>query len=321
MPDIDVVIVNYMSADHTARCVRAALQVASNDGVNIEVIVINNGDADTSFEQVIKTIGNVTVVTNSTNVGFGAACNQGTLLGTAATILFLNPDATLQPAALKTCVEVFRNPNNADLGIIGPEITSGTGHLVRSCSRLPTLSDLFLRSVGAHAFFHNTGYPFLPLAAHKKSGEVGQVMGAALFIRRSVFQALGGFDERFFLYYEDVDLCARARALGAKRYYLKDSRVIHIGRASSSQDTGLALALHIRSRLTYAHLHFGNVSRALLTVATLLMEFPLRLFQALLGRGVIGKRNVLRAYRLLLCDALPATKSRAFSAAPGGDSA
>jgi N-acetylglucosaminyl-diphospho-decaprenol L-rhamnosyltransferase len=321
MPVIDIVIVNYMSADHTARSVRAALLVASGDSVNIEVFVINNGDADASFEQTIKAIGNVVVVTNPTNVGFGAACNQGAKLGTADIILFLNPDATLQPAALKICVEAFRNPTNESLGIIGPEVTDGTGHLVRSCSRLPTLGDLFLRSVGAHSVLRNSGYPYLPLAKHDRSGDVGQVMGAALFIRRSVFQELGGFDERLFLYYEDVDLCARARTLGSKCYYLKDSRVTHFGRASSSQDTGLALALHIRSRLIYARLHFGNASRVLLTIATFLVEFPLRLFQASLGGGVVGRRGVLRAYRLLLCGSLPATKSSAFSVTPDSDSA
>jgi N-acetylglucosaminyl-diphospho-decaprenol L-rhamnosyltransferase len=305
MPDIDIVIVNFMSAAHTINCVGAAFQVAADDGVRVQIIVINNGDDNVDFEGNIRSAGNVIVQNNPANIGFGAACNQGAACGASDIILFLNPDATLKPAALETCLEAFKNPKNEHLGAIGPEITDESGNLVRSCSRLPTRRDLLLRTVGAHAAFQNTGYPFLPLAAHEKSGEVDQVMGAALFIRRSLFQSLSGFDNRFFLYYDDVDLCARIRATGTTCYYLKESRVNHIGRASSSRDPGMALALHIRSRLTYARVHFGSISQALLLISSFSIELPIRFFQALLGGGVVDRQGVLRAYQLLLNNTLP----------------
>ncbi len=311
MADIDVVIVNYRSAPHAVNCMRAVHGVANGDGVNVHIFVINNGDDDVAFDQTLQAAGAATIANNASNVGFGAACNQGAALGTANFILFLNPDVTLQPGTLRTCLEAFDDPAQENLGVIGPEIVDGDGNLVCSCSRLPMVSDLIFRSMGGHTIVRNTGYPFLPRSTHERSGDVGQVMGAALFVRRSLFRALGGFDERLFLYYEDVDLCTRAYALGSRCHYLKSARVVHIGRVSSSQDTGLALALHIRSRLIYTRLHFGPGPQLLLAAISVLFELPFRLLQALFGGGAIGGRGVLRAYRLLLFNALPNTGLRA----------
>ena len=310
MTDIDVVIVNYRSAPHTVNCVRTAHQIARHDGIKVKVIVVNNGDEDKAFEQTVLAAGDVTIVDNAANSGFGAASNQGAALGAADVILFLNPDATLAPGVLKTCHKVFTDPATADIGIVGPTIIDGDGKVVRSCSRTPTLTDLLLRSVGAHTVFKGTGYPFLSLADHAESRDVGQVMGAALFIRRSVFTALDGFDERFFLYYEDVDLCTRAQSLASRCYYLKIAQVMHIGRASSSQDTGLALALHIRSRLIYTGIHFGRGAQILLAATTVLLELPTRLAQAVIGRGAVGLRGVCKAYRILLTNSFPEAISR-----------
>ncbi len=310
MTDIDVVIVNYRSASHTVNCVRTAHQVAGLDGVNVKIIVVNNGDNDEAFDQTISAAGDVTIIDNALNAGFGTACNQGAMLGDAAVILFLNPDAILAPGSLRACYTVLSDPAATDIGIIGPEIVDREGKTVPSCSRTPTLADLLIRSIGAHTLFRSTGYPFLSLADHAKSRDVGQVMGAALFIHRSLFTVLRGFDERFFLYYEDVDLCARAQALASRCYYLKTAQVMHIGRASSSQDTGLSLALHIRSRLKYTGIHFGRGAQLLLAVTSLLVELPMRLVQAAFGGGAVGLRGVCRTYQILLTNAVPQANMR-----------
>jgi N-acetylglucosaminyl-diphospho-decaprenol L-rhamnosyltransferase len=190
------------------------------------------------------------------------------------------------------------SPASGGVGVVGPELCDANGQVVPSCSRLPTAADLILRSAGAHVLFKNFDYPYLPLSKHAASGIVGQVMGAAMAVRRSLFATLGGFDPAYFLYYEDVDLCARAKNIGASCYYLKEAKAIHIGRASSSHDTGMALALHVRSRLTYARRHFGVLAYITLLATCWLIEFPLRLARTLAG-GPGSPRAVLRAYRLL----------------------
>lgn len=300
MTDVDIVIVNYKSAAHTVKCVEAVHAVAREDGVAVQVAVVNNGDDILDFEAEVHRAGDAEIVTNPANLGFGAASNIGAQLGTAPFVLFLNPDALLHPGSLHAFTSFLNDPNNAEIGIAGPEIRDANGSVVPSCSRLPSRLDLVIRSIGFHILPRaGSGYPYMSLDEHAESHAVGQVMGAALMIRRSLYEQLHGFDERFFLYYEDVDISARAHDLGMQSYYLRDACVTHAGRISSSQDTGFSLALHIRSRLTYASLHYGRLYQFALLLVCALIEFPARLLQAMLGRSAVGARGVLRAYWLL----------------------
>ncbi|MDG2242274.1 MAG: glycosyltransferase family 2 protein [Rhodospirillaceae bacterium] len=300
MPDVDIVIVNYKSASHTVKCVAAVHVAAHQDGVGVDVYVVNNGDESTDFETEVLHAGQATVTTNSENLGFATASNVGARLGNAPFILFLNPDALIHSGALQALTSFLNDPSNGQVGIVGPEVCNSNGATVPSCSRLPSRFDLITRSMGLHALLHKkASYPYAPLDDHAHSRAVGQVMGAALMIRRSLYEQLGGFDERFFLYYEDVDISARAKAMGAESYYLKDACVTHVGRISSSQDAGFSLALHVRSRMTYAGLHFGQLYQFFLLLVCSAIEFPARLLQAMLGRGAVGVRGILRAYKLL----------------------
>ncbi len=300
MTDVDVVIVNYKSAAHTVNCVQAARRVARQDGLVAGIFVVDNGGDAIDLGTALETSEDLHLIKNTKNHGFAAACNDGAQLGVAPYILFLNPDALLHEGALTGLASFLSQPDNASTGIVGPEIRNTEGDLVPSCSDVPTLLNLIVRSTGIHALHSGLGGdPYLPLSRHQSSGPVGQVMGAALMIRRSLFQTLAGFDESFFVYYEDVDLCARARAVGSNCYYLKSTTVTHIGRASSSQDSGFSLALHIRSRVTYARRHFGFAASVTLALVCGAAELPARLIRAILGRGSMPVSGVMRAYVLL----------------------
>lgn len=299
MTDVDVVIVNYKSAAHTVKCVAAVFDAARKGSLDARVFVINNGDESLTFVSDVQAVGKVDIVTNAVNIGFGAACNMGASRGNSPSIYFLNPDAVVDESSLAPMVTFLSDPQNANVGIVGPEIRNSAGAVVPSCSGLPSLTDLMLRTIGWHRTGGVSGYPYLSLEAHGQSRTVGQVMGAALMIRRSVFDEINGFDERLFLYYEDVDLSARVNKLGYQSHYLREARVTHIGRVSSSQNTGVSLALHIRSRVAYAGLHFGSLGKLSLAAVCLVIEFPVRMLQAMLGKGAVGLGGVLRAYGLL----------------------
>ncbi len=292
MNDFDVVIVNYRSATHTFACVESVHRVAMRDGISARVIVVNNADDAGLIEAGVEKAGGATIIHSSTNVGFGVASNLGAQRGDAPLVFFLNPDARLEAGSLRAIKDFLTNTAHAHVGIVGPAIHDDRGQLTRSSSRIPSAFDLMLRSMGAHVLFPRRGYPYLPLADHKKSVAVGQVMGAALVIRRSLFTALGGFDPAFFLYYEDVDLCARAATAGFSCYYLAEAHAIHIGRASSAQDPGATLALHLRSRILYARKHFGGGGAIILSAVCRFIELPLRFL-----RGNL--RSVIAAYRQL----------------------
>jgi len=293
MAEVDIVVVNYRSARPLAGCLRSVHAVAKEDGVAVTVIVVNNGDdAD-----IAANAGGAVVIENPSNLGFGVACNIGARAGQAPFVFFLNPDAELKLGCLAACLAFLRDPAHAAIGIVGPELSDEHGRLQRSCSEIPTAGDLLMRATGLHVLLGaRANTPFLSHERHKQSGFVGQVMGAAMMVRRELFTRLGGFDERFFLYYEDLDLCARAAALGQRCYYLKSAHAMHAGRGSSSQDSGRALALYLRSALTYARLHFGRDMEVMLALWVVLVEFPLRLIQGLVqGRPA----RTLRAYGLL----------------------
>jgi len=314
MTDIDIVVVNYKSAAHTVKCAEAASSVARADRLTAQIIVVNNGDDDHELDSRLSQIPDVQILSPKSNLGFAAACNMAAVKGEAPFILFINPDAALATGALKSMTSFLTAPDHRVYGIVGPELRNGDGDVVASCSKLPNLIHLMMRTAGLHRLLPNSGYPYLPLEAHAKSGPVDQVMGAALMIRRSVFDALDGFDERYFLYYEDVDLSLRAKQSGALSYYLKVAHATHEGRVSSSQDTGLTLALHIRSRLTFARRHYGVMGWLMLLLTCVVVECPVRLLQALVGVGQLSVSSVLRAYSLLLrsvvsANALPGART------------
>ncbi|MGE3476980.1 MAG: glycosyltransferase family 2 protein [Rhodospirillaceae bacterium] len=300
MSHVDVVIVNYRSAAYTAACVGAVHRVAQGDGVAANVIVVNNSGGAPDLEAQVGARGPADFVHNTSNLGFGAACNIGAARGAAPLILFLNPDAVLKPGYFQAAAAFMNDPANRQVGILGPAIEREDGAVSETSADLPSFASLMTRTLGLSR-------AFLPAGRHARSGPVGQVMGAALLIRRPLFRDLAGFDPRFFLYYEDVDLCARAASRGAATYYLTAARAAHIGRVSSSHDTGMALALFLRSRFTYARLHFGVIAQALLILASYLGELPLRLLRTLFGGKSITGLAVLRAYRLLSINLISGT--------------
>jgi len=311
MSDVDVVIVNYRSASHTAAAVASARAAAREDATDITVTVVNNADDPFHLEALVASQGSARFIHNEVNVGFGAACNAGAAQGTGRFILFLNPDATLKPGYFSACTEFMDDPSSGNVGIVGPAIEDMRGVRSRTSSALPGAGSLLARTLGL-------SQGFLPAKVHNTSGPVGQVMGAALMIRRKLFEELGGFDPRFFLYYEDVDLCARAKSRGATTYYLATAHAVHIGRISSSHDRGMTLALYLRSRFTYARLHFGAGMQAVLILVSYAAELPLRLLRSLFGGDGMTGRAVLRAYRLLSLSFLSGTDLPALGARTQG---
>jgi N-acetylglucosaminyl-diphospho-decaprenol L-rhamnosyltransferase len=129
---------------------------------------------------------------------------------------------------------------------------------------------------------------------------VEQVIGAFYLVRRELFEALGGFDERYFMYFEDVDFAVRARRAGALSYFLKDAKVLQFENVSSDQVHARRLAHSLHSRLVFAREHWAPWASAALVAITFGVELPARLVEAARGRGRVGVRDVLSAYALLL---------------------
>lgn len=223
MAALSIIIVSWNTRELLRRCLDS---VVNTQGTHTaEVIVVDNGSGDGSQEMLQSEYPWITLVQNAVNVGFARANNQGSARATAPLLLLLNSDAALRPGALETVVAAMNE--HAEIGIAGLCLLNDDGTLQPSGKRLPTLwSTLIALSPLPESWRiaydrrHNAR-DFDQLAF------VGEVSAAAMAIRRDLYVALGGFDESFYFFGEDVDLCWRAAKHGYKVVYLPTAQAVH----------------------------------------------------------------------------------------------
>lgn len=299
-PSLDIVIVNWNAGAQLRECV-ASIAASALAGIELQrVVVVDNASTDGSAQGLPDVGGALTVVRNPENRGFGAACNQGAAGSRADYLLFLNPDTALRPDSLSVPLAFMEGPAAAGVGICGIALTDRSGHVARSCSRFPTTLMFLSKMVGAHRLLP----PALarqPMTEwdHSSSRDVDQVIGAFFLVRRPLFEALQGFDERFFVYFEEVDFSLRARARGMRSHFLATASAFHAGGGCSHQVKARRLTYNLRSRIEYALKHFPGASAAALVLGTLLVEPISRMVAALLRRSPDDLRETFLAYREL----------------------
>lgn len=291
---IDAVIVNWNSGGDLANCL-ASLD-RHGGGLLADVIVVDNGSVDGSAAVPPPAGLRLTLDPAARNLGFAAACNRGARQGRAPYLLILNPDTVLHAGALEAMLDGF----GPSVGLVGPRQLDGAGRTRRSCSRFPTPLAFWLRALGLDRLTRFARFaPFMTDWPHEESGAVDQLMGACLLIRRELFDRLEGFDEEFFLYYEDVDLALRARRLGALSWFAASGTITHFGGGSSRRIPARRLGLSLASRLRYARKHFGALGFASTALCTCLVEPWCRLVFAALRQGPRAARDVASGYALL----------------------
>ncbi|MHC3467680.1 glycosyltransferase family 2 protein [Streptomyces sp. 7R007] len=297
----DVVIVNWNTGDHLRACLhsiaaadRSLLRVA-------RVVVVDNASTDGSLGGLGADGIPLDVVRNDRNRGFAAACNQGAALGDSDFVLFLNPDTELYPDTLLAVGRFLRTPAADDFGIFGALMVDAHGRPLISCSRFPTLRVYVGKMTGLDRVA-----PALFPPHHLRPGElvragpVDQVIGAFYLVRRGVFSALDGFDERYFLYLEEVDFALRARRAGWPSYHVRQARVHHAEHVSSSQLGPWRHYLLLCSRSRYAFRHWSGHRAALLVALSVSVEPAARLASAALRGRWSDLRPTLAVYRSYL---------------------
>lgn len=301
MSNIDIVIVNWNSRHFLRNCV-ASVQRACDAGINAvrSVVVVDNASTDDSLENIDSLAVPLKIMRNTGNAGFAAACNQGAVVGDAPYILFLNPDATVSPESLRACVGFMERPDNQKVGICGVRLVDEAGKSARSCARFPSPAMFVVKSFGLDRLLPNR-FKTHHMAEwdHMSSRKVDHVIGAYYLIRRSLFTRLKGFDERYFVYLEDLDLSYRAHRLGYSTMFLADVCAYHHGGGTSEQVKATRLFYSLRSRMLYAFKNFGSLQGGLVALSTLCIEPASRLFQALLHRSPGSVMETLRGYGYL----------------------
>jgi GT2 family glycosyltransferase len=256
MIDSDVVVVSYKSRAHLRACVEP---LAGQDG--IRVLVVDNDSRDGSLE-VVADLPGVTPIAAAENRGFAGGCNVGWRAGQAPAVFFLNPDAVTSADAVRTLASVLRESPRA--GAVAPRILEGDGQLDYSLRRFPRT-----RSTYAQALFLHRLFPRRPwvdevdrdVTRYEHPGQVEWVSGAAVMVRRAVLEQLDGWDESYFHYGEDMDLCRRIWRLGYEVRYVPDAVVMHEGGGSAPR--AALLPLLAANRVRYANKNRGRTAALL----------------------------------------------------------
>ncbi len=251
---VSAVIVNFNSDAYLRACLSSLREGLT--GFEADVIVVDNASTDGSPEIAVHALPSVRIVRNPTNVGFATAVNQGVRETRGELILLVNPDATLEPDAVRQMSgELDRHPECA---LVGPMVLEANGTLQGSARGDPyMLTGLFGRATlltrllpGTRMARRNVRTDIEPSAG---GVEVDWVSGACMLVRREALAAVGGFDERYFLYWEDADLCRRLRGRGYTVRYVPTARMIHqTGRSGQSVRPMAVRAFHRSAYLYYS---------------------------------------------------------------------
>lgn len=273
---VSVVVVSRNTRELTLRCVLALL---ASEGVDLEVVVADNGSWDGSADLLEGVSPRVRVLRLGGNLGFGAANNRGMQCCSAGKIALVNSDAFVEPGALRRMAQFLnRNPS---VGVVGPQLLNADGTHQESCFQFPT---------PLRAWMENLGLSWCWKRFRRGEVEFGcksvdWVSGACLMLRREVLERVGGFDEKFFLYSEETDWQYRMRQAGWRIWWISDSRVTHLGGASGGGTKDHRVREFFFEGLDrYFRKHFGILGVWNLRAATSVGAF-LRLFASPVRRA------------------------------------
>ena len=262
MTEVSAVVVSYNSAADLPDCLRSL----RSEGV-ADVVIVDNASADGSVEVVRRLDPDATIVETGANLGFGTAANRGVAVATGGHVLILNPDTVVEPGTVKALSEALdRDPG---LAAVGPRLENLDGSLYPSVRRFPQLMVAF-----GHAFLGlvwpanpaTRRYRMLDWDHDRPAASVDWVSGACVLVRRTAFDMVGGFDEAYFMYVEDVDLCWRLGQAGWRIGYEPAGRVVHALGGSSRLVPYRMIAEHHRSLLRFVSKSSSGPRRAIIPV-------------------------------------------------------
>ena len=225
--DVSVIIVNYNVKEFVQNLLNSLEKASKN--LAVEVIIVDNASDDGSVELIREKFPNVILVANKTNLGFGKANNIGLQMAKGKYLLILNPDTLVQEDTFEKLISFFeRTP---DAGMIGCKTLNPDGTLQLSCRRsFPGPWTSFCKVTGLSSIFPKSkifAKYNLTYLDENKTCEVDALSGSFMLMKKEAYEKVGGFDEQFFMYGEDLDLCYRVQKAGYKVYYVPETQIIH----------------------------------------------------------------------------------------------
>jgi len=317
--DLSVVIVSWNVRDLLRRCLRSVLDSGPEPGrdpnsspspqghsanLQVEIIVVDNGSSDGSTEMVRAEFPQVRLIANNENRGFTAANNQGLATSQGRYLMLLNPDTKVAGDALATMAGYL--DERPRVGALGPQLRYADGRLQSSRRRFPTLATALFESTVVHE-----SWPDNPFARRYRMADVpgdaiqpvDWLVGACLLVRREVYQQVGGLDEGFFMYSEEIDWCRRIKSAGWEIVYLPAATVIHYEGKSSEQVVAARQIYFQSSKVRYFGKHHGRAQAELLRwflLATYVYQWAREGLKWLIGHKRPMRVERMTAYRQVL---------------------
>ncbi len=264
--ELTAIIVSWNACEELKRCLES---LRRSDGVLLTTIVVDNASAEGNAAMVKNDFPEATLITNDRNRGFAAAVNQGVARAHGDVVL-INPDLEVEPPTLAKLHESFgRYPS---VGIVGPQLRYPNGSIQPSVKRFPDWFDLFLILSKVPNFFPGLTRRYNGLDRnYEKEQIVDQVMGSCFMIRRKTLEDVGAFDEGFWMWFEEVDFCKRAKRQGWLTLFTPAARAVHARGASFSRASATEKQRALRNSIVhYSMKYFGKFKTRLLAPAELM---------------------------------------------------
>jgi O-antigen biosynthesis protein len=253
---LSIIIVNYNVKYFLEEAVRSSLKAC--DGLDAEVIVVDNNSIDGSVAYISSLFPQITVISNKDNPGFSKANNQGIKIAKGKYVLILNPDTIVAEDCFKKCISFMES--HPDCGSIGSKMIDGSGsYLPESKRALPTPSVSFYKLSGLTKLLptHKTfAEYYLGNLSSDETCHSPVLPGAFMFIRKELLDKTGGFDETFFMYGEDIDLSYRLEIDGFKNYFVPDIQIIHFKGESTKKADFKYYSVFYNAMLIFVNKHF-----------------------------------------------------------------
>jgi len=289
--DLSVIIVNYNVKYFLEQCLLSVKQALT--GINGEVIVTDNNSVDGSCKMVKQKFPEILLIENRENVGFAKANNQAINQAKGKYILILNPDTVVEENTFHKCID-FMN-QHPDAGALGVKMIDGKGKFLPESKRsLPTPSVAFFKIFGLSGLFPRSklfGKYHLGYLNPEKTHSVEILTGAFMFLRKTVIDQIGPFDEDFFMYGEDIDLSYRIITNGFQNYYYPGTRIIHYKGESTRKGSLNYISLFYKAMIIFARKHFSRKN--------------IRLLSFLISIAIYFRASLSIAKRIFLASVLP----------------
>lgn len=295
--ELTISIVNWNTKTLLKNCLNSIFQ--NYTGNDFEVIVVDNNSNDESFEMLEECFPRVKKIKNKENLGFGKANNQAMAIGKGKYILVLNPDIVIKKGSIEKMLDFLEK--NKEAGAVGAKLVNpdGTLQMKGFYRKFPSLPQILLFKTALYRIFiHFPGIVsrYWEYQDTNIPHEVDQIPGACISVKREVLEKIGGFDEDYFIWYEDVDWCFRMKKAGWKLYYLPDAEIAHFGGQSFfGVDSGEKIILFYTSLLKFIGKNYSKKDYILARLIITLNFVFINIVQLLIFPFAGKKRKIWRA--------------------------